>query len=58
MESTITFYPTHFEVALNDVRMMGTIVDVDPETGKATGVTRVSVDEQEANQLAALAQLS
>jgi metallophosphoesterase (TIGR00282 family) len=58
MESTITFYPTHFEVALNDVRLMGTIVEVDPESGKATGVRRVSVDEQEANQLAALAQLS
>src|SRR5262249_38735194 len=34
MESTLTFNPTHFEVALNDVRLMGSIVDVDPETGR------------------------
>ncbi|MEX2114951.1 MAG: TIGR00282 family metallophosphoesterase [Pirellulales bacterium] len=58
MESTITFYPTHFEVALHDVRLMGTIVDVDPETGKATAIRRVSIDEPEADRLAAIAQLS
>ncbi len=57
-ESTLTFYPTHFEVAQDDVRLMGTLVDVDPETGKATAIRRLRVDEHQVNELAANNQLS
>ena len=35
METTLTFMPTAFDVATGDVRLSGTIVDVDPDTGKA-----------------------
>ncbi|MGD9721668.1 MAG: YmdB family metallophosphoesterase [Pirellulales bacterium] len=58
LESTLSFFPTHFEVAQGDVRLMGTIVDVDPATGKATAIRRVSIDEPAAERLAAAAQLA
>jgi metallophosphoesterase (TIGR00282 family) len=45
LETTRTFRPTHFEVALKDVRLNGTIVEFDPATGRATGIRRVCVSE-------------
>jgi 2',3'-cyclic-nucleotide 2'-phosphodiesterase len=51
METTRTFRPTHFEVATGDVRLNGTIVDVDPQTGRATGIRRICVDEAMAKKL-------
>ncbi len=57
MESTLTFYPTPFEVAGGDVRLMGTTVDAGPTTGRATASLRLSIDEQAAAALSA-AQLS
>jgi len=53
MESTLTFNPTHFEVAASDVRLSGSIVDVDASTGRATAIRRLSVTEEEADRLAA-----
>ena len=55
LETTLTARPTHFEVATGDVRMHGTIVDVDPSTGKASGIKRLVVKQSEADQLSALA---
>jgi len=52
METTRTFRPTHFEVATDDVRLYGTIVDVDPETGRATDIRRLCIDQAEADRLA------
>ena len=52
METTRTFRPTHFEVATEDVRLCGTIVDVDPETGHATAIRRLCIDQAEADRLA------
>lgn len=51
-ETTVTFRPTPFQVATGDVRMSGTIFDVDPKTGKSTSVQRLMVDEDEAVDLA------
>jgi len=51
METVRTFRPTQFEVATGDPRMHGTIVDVDPATGRATGIRRVVVDEARASRL-------
>lgn len=51
LESTLTFNPTHFEVATGDVRLLATLVDVDPETGRATHVERVCVNQIEADRL-------
>ena len=55
LETVRTFRPTHFEVAKNDVRLHGTIVDVDPETGRATAIQRLAVDQPTASRLASLA---
>ena len=43
METTLTFNPTQFEVATDDVRLSGTIVEVDPESGRATAIERLCV---------------
>ena len=56
LETVRTFRPTHFEVAKGDVRLHGSIVDVDPETGRATAIRRIAVDQPTAERLASLAQ--
>lgn len=42
LERFITQMPTRFEMAENDVRINGVIVDIDEETGKARSIKRVS----------------
>jgi metallophosphoesterase (TIGR00282 family) len=54
LETTITFQPTHFQVATGDPRLAGTLVDVDSSTGKATAIRRIMVNQEEAETLAAL----
>jgi metallophosphoesterase (TIGR00282 family) len=44
-EATTTFRPTQFEVATDDIRLHGTMVQVDPATGKALAIQRVCVTE-------------
>ena len=51
-EAVRHFRPTTFEVATEDVRIHGTIVDVDPLTRKATAIERLAVNEDEAAKLA------
>src|SRR5262245_35196049 len=46
-ETTITFEPTQFDVADGDVRLCGTIVDVESASGKATAIRRLVVTEAE-----------
>ena len=53
-ETTITFQPTQFDVATGDVRLCGTIVDIDEGTGRATGIQRLVVTESELPSLAIL----
>jgi len=52
LETTLTFQPTQFEVAVGDVRLCGTIVEADPATGLATGIRRLVVAEAEVDELA------
>ena len=47
METTITFNPTHFEVASGDLQLHGTLVDIDETTGKATAIRRIVVRDTE-----------
>ena len=47
METTLTFQPTQFDVATGDVRLCGTVVDADPQSGRATGIRRLKVMEGE-----------
>jgi len=52
METTLTHRPTHFDVADNDVRLNGSLVDLDPQSGRALGIRRIVVNEAEALRLA------
>ena len=49
LDTTRTFRPTPFDVATEDVRLCGTIVDVDSHTGKAEGIQRLVITEAEVN---------
>jgi hypothetical protein len=53
LETTLTAYPTQFDVATRDNRLGATLVDVDPETGKATAIGRVMISGEEVDELAA-----
>jgi len=55
METTLTSNPTQFEVASGDVRLCGTLVDVDVESGLAVGIERLCVREGELAELELLA---
>lgn len=54
LAATLTGMHHPFDVASEDVRLNGSIVDVDPETGLARSIERVSINEAEAERLAAL----
>jgi calcineurin-like phosphoesterase len=41
--TTITFRPTEFDVATDDVRMCGAVVEVDPQSGRSTAIRRIKV---------------
>lgn len=47
LETTRTGKPTEFDVATGDVRINGTLVDADPETGRATAIERLVVRSSE-----------
>jgi metallophosphoesterase (TIGR00282 family) len=51
LETTISFRPTHFHVAKGDVRLNGTLVDIDPTNGKAVAIRRLSVTMDEVDQM-------
>ena len=55
LETTLTAHPTPFDVATDDVRLHGTIVEVDEQTGLATGIQRLSVNAERAAELEKLA---
>jgi metallophosphoesterase (TIGR00282 family) len=48
LETTLSFVPTAFDVATEDVRLSGTMVDVDPQTGKAAAIRRIVLRESAA----------
>jgi len=50
LETTLSFRPTHFEVASGDVQLHGTMVDVCQETGKATAIRRLVVAQDQLRQ--------
>lgn len=51
LETTLTGLPTEFDVATGDVRLCGTIVEADPETGQATHVERLVITEADLPRL-------
>lgn len=55
METTLTSLPTEFDVATKDVRMCGSIVEADPDSGRAVAIERICVTEDDLSRLEALA---
>ncbi|HEY6565381.1 MAG TPA: hypothetical protein VIY86_12845, partial [Pirellulaceae bacterium] len=51
LTTTRTFLPTFFDVATGNARLHGTLVDCDPETGRASNVQRLAIDEATAAEL-------
>jgi metallophosphoesterase (TIGR00282 family) len=51
METTMSFRPTQFHVAKENVCLNGSIVDVDPATGHARSIQRLRVAESEFDSL-------
>jgi metallophosphoesterase (TIGR00282 family) len=47
LETTISFQPTHFDVAEGDVRISATLVEADEATGRATAIERLSIREED-----------
>lgn len=47
LETTLTFTPSSFDVATADVRLSGTIVDVDSQSGSATAIRRLVLRESD-----------
>lgn len=55
LQATLTGMPHAFDVAEDDVRINGAIVESHPETGRAASIERLRVDEAEAERLEKLA---
>ena len=51
VETTVSFFPTSFDVADGDLRLNGAIVDVDPATGQAQKIQRLCITERDATAL-------
>lgn len=49
-KTTLTFEPFSFQVAKEDVRINGALVDIDPETGKAVAIKRFVLTQEEADR--------
>jgi metallophosphoesterase (TIGR00282 family) len=50
MLTTLSFVPSHFDVATGDVRLNGAIVDVDETSGRARSIRRLCVRQDEVMQ--------
>jgi metallophosphoesterase (TIGR00282 family) len=51
LATTLTFVPHFFDVATGDPRLNGALVEIDPATGHALSIRRVSIDQNEAQRL-------
>jgi len=51
LSATLTCVPAHFDVATGDPRLNGALVTVDPVTGHALSISRVSIGPEETQRL-------
>lgn len=43
IERFLTQIPNRFDVAKNDVRLQGVVIDIDTQSGRANAIERISV---------------
>ncbi len=51
LSATLTFVPSHFDVATGDTRLNSSLVTVDPETGQALSIHRVRLNQEDVQRL-------
>lgn len=51
LSATLSNVPTHFDVANGDPRLNGALVSVDPSSGRATAIQRVSINQQDGQRI-------
>ncbi len=51
LSATLTFVHAYFDVATGDPRLNGALLSVDPQTGQALSIARVSINQEEARRL-------
>src|SRR5262249_38604748 len=51
LSATLSCVPAHFDVATGDPRLNGALVSIDRESGKATSIRRVSLNQDEVGKL-------
>jgi metallophosphoesterase (TIGR00282 family) len=51
MPTTLTFVPHYFDVATGDPRFCGALVEIDPQSGRAVGIKRISIDAEETRKI-------
>jgi metallophosphoesterase (TIGR00282 family) len=51
LSATLSCVPAHFDVASGDARLNGALVTVDPQTGHALAISRVSLDQDATQKL-------
>lgn len=51
LTATLTFVHTYFDVATGDPRLNGALVTIDPQTGRALSINRVSINQEETRRL-------
>lgn len=57
-QTTLSFLPERFEVATEDIRLSGTLVDTEPTSGKSTAIKRLMVRWDDVENLAIAASKS
>jgi calcineurin-like phosphoesterase len=51
LSATLSAVPAHFDVATGDPRLNGALVTIDPKSGRALSISRVSIDQAETQRL-------
>jgi metallophosphoesterase (TIGR00282 family) len=51
LRSTLSQVPAYFDVATADPRLCGALVEVDPQSGRATKIERIEIDQNEAQRI-------
>jgi metallophosphoesterase (TIGR00282 family) len=51
LSATLTCVPAHFDVATGDPRLNGALITIDPQTGRALSISRVSLNQEDTQRL-------